>query len=343
MNRTWKSIVLPLLVLLLVTSFGGLYGEPESAPPSVNVILISWDGVQRSHLLELYDRGRLPYLSALSRAGTWIPVEISDHATDTKAGHAEMLTGYGPAVTGVYSNGGYRAIPAGLTLFERLEAHFGEEGIATAAITGKYGNLYEILKNALPEVDRSVVEQADAEVVGGRALATLEAFRDQRFFSFFHFGDPDHAGHAFGENSREYSQAIETCDRWLGAILGKLAALGLEERTLVYVTTDHGFDEGERTHRNAPEVFLATNDPDLVRPQDREADQKDIAPTILARFGVDLASLEPALPGRPLVVSGEATSAPRVERDLVYATVDGTELTLDLYRPSGAGPCPGER
>ena len=48
---------------------------------------------------------------------------ITDHSTDTKAGHSEILTGYGPTVTGVYSNGHYQAIPKGLTLFERLKAY----------------------------------------------------------------------------------------------------------------------------------------------------------------------------------------------------------------------------
>ncbi len=187
-----------------------------------------WDGTQRAHLLELYNDGKLPNLASLAREGTFFPMAIADHATDTKAGHSEMLTGYGPDVTGVTSNGRFRAIPTGLTLFERLKSEFGRRGISTAAITGKYANLAEILKNALPAIDKASIKQAEADEVGAQALQVLEAFRDRPFFAFFHFADPDHAGHGYGENSTQYSQAIETCDHWLGEIVAKLKALGLD-------------------------------------------------------------------------------------------------------------------
>lgn len=47
---------------------------------------------------------------------------------------------------------------------------------------------------------------------------------------------------------------------------------------------------------NARCVFLGTND----RSVHRDGDRMDIAPTILARFGLDLAQLEPSLDGIPL-------------------------------------------
>ena len=340
MTRSSKAIGWFLVALILVGwTGGGLLGRTQGpALPATNVVLISWDGTQRAHLLELYDAGRLPNLAALADEGAFVPMRITDHSTDTKAGHSEMLTGYGPDVTGVTSNGRFRAIPAGLTLFERLKSEFGRRGISTAAITGKYANLAEILKNALPAIDKASIKQAEADEVGAQALQVLEAFRDRPFFAFFHFADPDHAGHGYGENSTQYSQAIEACDHWLGEIVAKLKALGLDGRTVVYVTTDHGFDEGARTHGRAAETWFVTSDRVTAEPEGKDADQKDIAPTILARMGVDVASLTPTLPGHPL----DGTAAgPIVERDLVYATVDGHDLTLDLYRPAGSGAHPG--
>jgi len=111
--------------------------------------------------------------------------------------------------------------------------------------------------------------------------------------------------------------------------------LGIDGRTRVYVTTDHGFDEGSRTHNNAPATWFVTNDTGASAPQGEDADQKDIAPTLLARFGVDLSTLVPALPGHSLLAP--AAAAPTLERDLVYATVDGDDLTLDLYQPGSSG------
>ncbi len=337
-------------------------GLVSGPPPAQNLILISWDGVQRAHLMELSGQGLLPNLAALAQQGTALPMAIADHATDTKAGHAEMLSGYGPEVTGVYSNLRYQAIPEGLTLFERLKGAFGPQ-IATIAITGKRTNLIEILPNALPELDFALIRNATAEQNGPVMLWALESLRDRPFFAFFHFSDPDHAGHAYGENSREYSAAIRLCDHWLGEIMAKLRELGISEKTLIYVTTDHGFDEGRKSHLNAPEIWLVTDDPSVTQTQSRSAEQRDIAPTILERFGFELDQIEPPLSGRsllsgagpiPSVTSSQetgdgraydmgweaATTASLNAEEPVYVTIM-THVEGDRAAPEGS-PCTDE-
>jgi len=91
-------------------------------------------------------------------------------------------------------------------------------------------------------------------------------------------------------------------DYWTGRIIEKVRELGLYEKTLIYVTADHGFDEGQKRHSDAPYVFLATNDKGVMR----RGERADIAPTILERFGVDLADLEPPLDGHTLTEPYEA-------------------------------------
>jgi predicted AlkP superfamily pyrophosphatase or phosphodiesterase len=132
--------------------------------------------------------------------------------------------------------------------------------------------------------------------VGDKALELLAAHRDGRFFLFVHFAEVDHSGHAHGENSKEYNDAIISGDTQLGRLVARLKELGLYNNTLIYVTADHGFDEGKTAHKNAPYVFLATNDKQVSRPGLRA----DITPTILDRFGLDLTKLDPPLDGRPL-------------------------------------------
>lgn len=134
------------------------------------------------------------------------------------------------------------------------------------------------------------------ERIGRLALDLLEQHHGRHFCFFFHFEEPDRAGHRYGENSAGYSDAIRDDDRWLGLIVGKLKALGIYDRTLVYVTSDHGFDEGRNTHLHAPTIFLATND----RQVRHSGDRVDIAPTILERVGVDVSRLTPPLDGASL-------------------------------------------
>jgi hypothetical protein len=137
-----------------------------------------------------------------------------------------------------------------------------------------------------------------ADVVGAEALAALDRYRGGRFFAFIHFEDPDEQGHRHKESSPEYAEAIRTADRWLGLILDRLKADGVDGRTAVFVTTDHGFDPDERYHECAPDTFLATG---VKRPL-RAGDRKDVTPTILEALGVDPSDVRPPLEGRSLFV-----------------------------------------
>lgn len=301
----------------------------------LNVILIGWDGVQRQRLREMLSRGELPNLQRLSKEGTLVNIDVTSGATDTKAGWTQILTGYMPEKTGVYSNSRYQPVPEGYSVFERLEAFFEPDNIVTAAIIGKKGNVgadppkkvpYQrwarrhqkggrvVLEggqiveengrkfvaipgkpwyNAKQAMDLFVNGLGQCDNVGNRTLEELEKYKDRRFFFFVHFGDPDSAGHRYGENSKEYEEAIKACDEWLGKIVAKLKELGLYDHTLIYVTADHGFDEGETSHRYAPYIFLATNDKKV----NRDGDRSDIAPTILKRFGINLKKIQPPLDG----------------------------------------------
>ena len=136
----------------------------------------------------------------------------------------------------------------------------------------------------------------DGDKFGAKAIELLEQYKDRPFFFFVHLAEVDHSGHKYGEDSQEYDDALISADMWTGKIVESSSQLNLYGKTLIYVTADHGFNEGQTRHSNAPYVFLATNDP-KVRPGKR----MDIAPTILARFGLDLSQLTPPLSGRSLL------------------------------------------
>jgi len=85
----------------------------------------------------------------------------------------------------------------------------------------------------------------------------------------------------------------------------KLKELGLYDKTLIYVTADHGFDEGKGSHKDAPYVFLGTNDDKVTR----RGERADVAPTILQRFGLNLNRIKPPLDGKSLSSPRRAKAA----------------------------------
>jgi len=284
-----------------------------SPPQYPNVIVLGWDGVQRDHLYEMLNRGELPNLRRLFTEGillnTTIPVGTfkvgREHATDTKSGWAQINTGYAANITGVYSNGNFSEIPDGYTVFERVKAFF-DENIVTAMITGKFTPLVANLDpgtpyaNALPEIDVFDVVGRKAYVTGASIYEFLKTHGAGHYYAFFHLADPDSAGHGSGENSPQYEESFRTCDEWLGIMVAQLRMLGVYERTYIYVTADHGFDEGGTGHSNAPYIFLATNDP-LV-PFKNNTWLWDVAPTALCRAGLDVSQIDPPLTGTSLAV-----------------------------------------
>jgi hypothetical protein len=108
-----------------------------------NAILIGWDGAQREHVEQCLSRKELPNLQRLIDQGKYVRIDI-EGVTDTKAGWSQILTGYYPQVTGVYSNSRYQPVPKGLSLFERLEKQFGADNFVTVAVIGKKQHCGEI-------------------------------------------------------------------------------------------------------------------------------------------------------------------------------------------------------
>jgi predicted AlkP superfamily pyrophosphatase or phosphodiesterase len=300
--RYLASLLLCALVVLATSGF-----KRATAPAERNAILISWDGALREHVKGDLAKKKLPNLARLAGEGALVDIDVTGHQTDTKAGHAQMLTGYEPALTGVYSNGRFDAIPRGYSIFERLQQAFGPSALTTIMLTAKDHNLGSqgpgLLSKAEPfHLTREAVTVWDGDQlrsaanVGGRAINYIDQYGKGRFFLFIHFKDIDANGHTHGEDSDDYDNALVECDYWLGRILEALKRKGIDDRTLVYVTADHGFNVGSKGHGHAPHIFLGSNDPQI-----RQAgQQRDITPTVLAAMGVDLSKITPPLPGKAL-------------------------------------------
>ena len=336
MRKVWsRFLILGLIVGMMAVARAQGRAQRRIRRPK-NVILIGWDGAQRNHVKECLGRGELDNLQKLASEGALVAIDIL-RVTDTKAGWAQILTGYEPEVTGVFGNSRYQPIPKGHTVFERLEEHFGPDNFVTVAVIGKKGNVdaeppqrvrvkeeekkqkgkkqkrkegkivvedgvkYRLIPgrpyyHARESMDVFINGLKEDEKVGLKTLELLEKYKDKPFFFFVHFAEVDHKGHKYGENSNEYNDALISADTWTGRIMQKLKELNLYNKSLIYVTADHGFNEDTKGHFDAPYVFLATNDSRVIR----RGERADIAPTILERCGLDLDRIEPLLDGRPL-------------------------------------------
>lgn len=301
------ALNLVFMVFIPLTSVFAEVATPYSVPR--NIILIGWDGADRAIVKELIRQGKLPNLKKLSKEGNLVDINITNK-TDTKAGWAEILTGYDYRITGVYGNRKFSSIPKGYTIFERIKEFYEVAHYATVAVIGKPRNL-----DAKAEGDPYFYAREDLDVwdsdkmrgnyiVKEKALRYLSDFRDVGSFFFFHFGLADCEGHRFGPDSAEYVNALVSCDNALGEIIARLKQLGIYDVTVIYVVSDHGFDKELRqfpipgSHWNADKVFLATNDKNIIR---KEGNRLDIAPTILKKAGLDVAKIDPPLNGSALI------------------------------------------
>ena len=259
-----------------------------------NLIIVIWDGSQRAHLQEMLGNSRLPNLQALLQRGGGLVLPVIQSATCRPGNGDGYRTETGPANSAIATGLGYPGmanwqniepypIPNNLTLWEWFDGL----SYATGIVSSKDEDFWphSPLRNARPEIHYwKVGEQAQAWVTDG-ALEFLDGYAQCHFFLWVHYKEPDTVGHEFGENSAQYSESLEVDDRELARLLDGLRAHGIEGRTLVIVTTDHGFNEGGLKHDtctpDTKRLFLALNQP-MTSLRSCIKVQTDIAPCIKA-------------------------------------------------------------
>jgi hypothetical protein len=307
-----------LLVLMALTP---ITAQPANSPPDeTRVILFLWDGTQRSHFLELYDTGLLPNLRVLVENGGLLRTDLAIHSetclpgsgdgylTQTGPANSAILTGYGYPDQGNQSNVDPHPIPEGYTFYERLQA--ANADTQTGVVCGKAEEYWPTipLANAAPTVSYWFQGEAPPETLTEYADDFLTQYAGSSFFLYVHYAEPDTAGHAFGENSPEYTQALVADDRELGQVMSYLSQLGIRDLTRVLVTTDHGFLEGGHNHNVCNDddrnVWIAADQAVLISKLGIDTYQTSLTPTLFDIFGLDK-NVEPRFPAQSLYDDGK--------------------------------------
>lgn len=308
----------------------------NSAPFTVDrLIFICWDGTRYSELERLLANGSLPTLSSIISAGSISTLYITDHLTWTDPGHSQMFGGYSIQMDGT-GDGAFASKGEGLGIFKHFKSH----GISTVVINSREsertridGVIYKYIghgffkwnfKNEMKHIDYYwgaqeyglenkvffidnmndfliLPGQLTAEVTNNKAKEWIQNNKERRFFMFMHFGDPDSRGHGYTGGSIEYSNAIIECDRITGDLVNFLSTNNIyDSKTLLVITTDHGFNINNKDHSNPPypkgpentyKTFFAANRSIVSSPV--IGDQADTAPTLLELMGIDSTKIVP--------------------------------------------------
>jgi arylsulfatase A-like enzyme len=352
------------------------------APSEWNVLLVSIDTLRADHLSAYgYDRPTSPNIDALTRRGL-----LFEHAETVQSATWPALTSLHtslyPNAHGVQWNG--HRLPEGLpTLADLLHARgFSTSAFITNMTRGRHPGFSRLFLSR----DGGQVE-ADRRALG-QAVAQLERERERRFFMWVHFLSPhaDYAppapfdraftepgvsrvkgeipelvalrrrGTALSETDVAhvvglYDGEIAFVDELVGLLLTALRDQGLEKRTLVVLTADHGEDlhQHNRYFFHSPSIYGSSMRIPLVlalpgvlpegQRTDHLASLVDVAPTLLGLLGLPIPS---TLQGENLLPGGRLPKRP--VRPLVFGETNGRVFTARsaewrfVFNPEGLHP-----
>lgn len=317
---------------LAVTGCGRTSGDAGAADTSFfacrdcNVVMVSVDTLRADRLGAYgYDRPTSPHLDALARESV-VFRDVLAQAPSTASSHRSLFMGRyvsehrngeieWPTLAGVLREHGWRT--AAFVDGGKLTRAFGlDRGFEVYEESGRPENIAAGPTGGLP-------------VLAPKALAWLRDHRGERSFLFLHtyevhcpyvppepwksqftdgfearFSTAGLCGNDFKRlrlDDRErryvsdlYDAEIRTVDEQLGDFFEQLRQLGLLDRTVVVVLSDHGESLGERRKIGHNEVFdVQLKVPLIVRvPSHRHAEVAapvqlvDVMPTLLHALGV---------------------------------------------------------
>ncbi|HYX22991.1 MAG TPA: sulfatase-like hydrolase/transferase [Thermoanaerobaculia bacterium] len=317
-----------LLVLLLTACRGASHSGSADVPKGTPVVLISIDTLRADHVPAYGYKGvETPALDALRRDGILFERAYSTTPL-TLPSHSTLLTGVLPAVHGVRDNVGYKLdaakIQSGALPFlpEILkQAGYATGGAVSAyVLQGKSGIAtgFDFYEDGIEF--RSGTGLGGLQRPGSETLKLsrpwLESVKDKPFFFFFHLYEP-HTPYAPPEPyaSRypsKYDGEIATADHIVGELIDDLKRLGVYDRALVVLLSDHGEglgDHGEDEHGvllydeaiHVPLMIKLPKAQQAGGTTGRPVQLLDVAPTVLGLLGL---AVPKPMPGVSLLAAG---------------------------------------
>ncbi len=277
--------------------------------PIRHVLVIGIDGLGGAYLGDI----ETPVLDALAADSVATMAMQNALPTMSAPNWMSMIAGSSPDQHGVLSNGWSPGDSQPTPTFfavvrEQLPG-------AKIGIFHDWGAFEELVE---PGVATHIESPGDEHETMVAALAWMKAERPELLF--VHLDHVDHAGHLHGWGGDDYVDAVEFADVLVGDALAALEVAGMLPYTAILVSADHGGDglsHGDDTslERPIPLIFRAPQVSETA--VTRELRIFDIAPTVVALFGLQAPS---SWIGRPIVeglVGAELPLGPQASADVV--------------------------
>ncbi|MFD3517217.1 alkaline phosphatase family protein [Streptomyces sp. NPDC058657] len=282
---------------------GPLAGAAHAAAPRAarvpKVLVIGLDGA----MLRRIKDADTPHLDALMASGVTAPSSIYSNPmapTSSGPGWSTLLTGVWPdkhkVVNNDFTGHNLAQYPDFLT-----RAETAKPALRTYAVAS-WNPVTDVIFSA--KVDERVSTPSAEYDAGTTARAVAKAKADVDAL-FVHLDNVDHAGHAHGNASRQYLDALRDADAQVGQILTAVtsrASYG-DEDWLVMITTDHGHTAAGGHGGDSwdeRQTFLIASGGGLPAGSTRhDVKMPDVAVSALHHLGV---AVDPAwgLDGRPV-------------------------------------------
>jgi predicted AlkP superfamily pyrophosphatase or phosphodiesterase len=222
---------------------------PSTAPPASTVIMLSLDGWRWDY----HTKATLPSLQRLIASGVRTEELVPGFPSKTFPNHYSIVTGLYPGHHGIIGN---TMVDAGIqgrfTLADREQvgnaAWWGGEPLWVTVI--RQGRPAAALfwpgsEAAIGGVRPSEWAPYDETVPNEQRVDLLLQWLDRPIerrpaLLLTYFNDADEAGHHFGPDSPELTEALLRVDRAIGHLLSGLDARGLTKQVNVVLVSDHG-------------------------------------------------------------------------------------------------------
>ncbi len=309
-----------------------------------NLILVSLDTLRADHLGSYgYRHDTAPFMDATFARGGTLFEHCVAAATTTMASHMTMFTSVPPSVHGVGLEAPV-ALPSSIApLPELLQA----AGFTTGAITEdgwvtikRFGRGFDTYQeNTGPDL---MEPKGQVDVTFGQAKEWLASHRDERFFLFLHtyqvhypyappkdyaalFADPAATPSGAAADATNYDREIRFVDDTFRDLFATIRSLGLDDETIVIVTSDHGEEFGEHgCQYHGPHLYEEVAHVPLMMwgpgiPAGRRIAEPvgllDLLPTILDLAGVAIPRQAMGQTLVPALASGHAEAGRRLSTE----------------------------